>query len=107
MTLSRASISSNLKIVGDISEMIGILETILAISNDNNDNHGLRFNSTIGNANTSGQDRCKQHQFPARRDWLSNDMLREICNFVAIDYYMFDFAPPDVCREDLQKKGVI
>jgi len=38
--------------------------------------------------------------FPSRRDLLSEETILELCEFYAIDYFLFDFEPPAICLRE-------
>ena len=82
----RRVIPSNLKFLGDIKEMEGLLG-LIDFPYDN---------SKIGrNASTNV---LKTKYFKSQKHMLRNDTLRAICEFVALDYYLLDYDLPDACR---------
>mmetsp|Transcript_21846 Transcript_21846/g.26760 ORF Transcript_21846/g.26760 Transcript_21846/m.26760 type:complete len:222 (+) Transcript_21846:359-1024(+) len=79
-------IDHRVKVIGDITEMAEVLEMI---------------GFTDFDPNKKGRDATKnfvkQKYFPVHKEMLSNETLKEICEFVAVDYYLFDFKIPEVC----------
>jgi len=82
----KGKLYSNLKIIGDISEMGQVMGAI---------NFTYRPDVTARVASTNT---IKQTYFPAKREWLRNETLQAICEFVALDYFMLDYQLPDPCR---------
>lgn len=54
----------------------------------------------MGLGRDASKDEIKKTLFMARRDLLSEQTLIELCEYYAIDYYLFDFEPPEVCIFD-------
>jgi hypothetical protein len=75
-----------LELVGDLLEMANVLESI-----------GFPYDPKKIGRNAS-QNVIKQQQYPVRKDLISDKIMRAICDFVAIDYYLFDFEPPAACK---------
>ena len=76
---------SQMEFVGHIKELSGLLEMI-----------GIPFNASL----PRGKDHVEiKEQFSRNITLLSNNTLRAICELVAIDYFLFDFEPPDACRD--------
>ena len=55
------------------------------------------YDPTIEDGRVSSQNVMKTKYFPRRIDWLSNETLQDLCQFLQLDYYMLDFEPPDAC----------
>lgn len=78
-------IDNHVTIVGDLSELRPVLEMT-----------GFHdFPDVKGRDASSNQ--IKAEKFPARRDLLKDQTILELCEFYAIDYYLFDFEPPTIC----------
>jgi hypothetical protein len=105
------AIDPRLRFIGDLSELKGVLELLLP-------NYAKRFEETPSKpkdhrindynqstaksaANSAADNELKSKYFSAEavRESLSNKTLRLICDFVAIDYYLFDFEIPEACRD--------
>jgi hypothetical protein len=82
----RGHVDDRLQVIGDLREMVHVLQLV-----------GFAYNATIGTARRAEHNECKRKFFPVQKDLLSNETIKEICNFVAIDYYLFDFPPPPAC----------
>jgi hypothetical protein len=76
-----------LELVGDLNEMTNVVEII-----------GFPYNHSLGAGRNASENGFKQQHYPARKDLISNETMRAICDFVAIDYYLFDFEPPEACK---------
>lgn len=83
---SDQKVFENLKLVGDLNEMAPLLKLV-----------GFQYNITRGKGRVAVENEIKQKYFPVRKDLISNATMLKICNFVAIDYFLFDFEPPEVC----------
>ena len=79
---------SNLEFIGDLREIAGVLELV-----------GFKFNSSLEGGRIAAENKFIQKYYPRRKDLLSNDTMRAICDFVALDYFLFDFELPDVCKD--------
>jgi len=101
------AIDPRLRFIGDLSELKGVLDLLLP-------NFAKRFEETPSKpkdhgvndfdqstANSAADNEIKSKYFSAAtvRKSLSNKTLRLICDFVAIDYYLFDFEIPEACRD--------
>jgi hypothetical protein len=79
-----------LDLLGDLKEISGLLELI-----------GFRYNASIASGNVARDNEIKTRHFPRKKSLLSNTTIQDICSYVALDYYLFDFDPPIPCRETL------
>lgn len=79
-------IDHHITLVGDLREM----QYVLDIAGFHNYTETIKGRDSSANA-------VKTEYFPARRDLLHNQTLLELCEFLALDYFLFDFEPPEVC----------
>ena len=82
----------DLGLIGDLRELPRVLELT-----------GFQYDYAIHKNKgdyASSESELKQNMFPKRIDLISDETMRLICRYVALDYYLFDFEPPKVCRED-------
>ena len=81
-----------LDLVGDLRELPELLELV-----------GFRW--TVGResnrTNVAENNAEKRWLYPKRVDLLMNGTLKILCSFLSLDYYLFAFEPPTVCRDDL------
>jgi hypothetical protein len=82
------TIHSQIEVIGDLREMAGVLELV-----------GFQYNNSLEGGRISTEDELIQEYYPRRKDLLSNGTMRAICEFVALDYFLFDFELPDVCKD--------
>lgn len=85
---NNGKVHKKLKLVGDISEIPAVLELL-----------GFHYDENRGAHRVASDSRIKTQAFPSRRDLLSNTTLLTLCEFLAMDYFLFDFEPPAVCQE--------
>lgn len=81
---------TKLVIVGHLTEISGLLKIV-----------GFHYNASISIGNDAKENEIKMQYFPRDKSLLSNSTIQEICRYVALDYYLFDFDPPLPCREEL------
>lgn len=79
-------IDDRIKIVGDLEE----LTTVLDLANFEDTKEGIRDR-------TAATNQIKTGLFPKKREDLKDDTLLELCEYYALDYYLFDFEPPLIC----------
>eukprot|EP00934_Nitzschia_sp_Nitz4_P001593 Nitzschia sp. Nitz4//scaffold69_size99277//59926//60690//NITZ4_004636-RA/size99277-processed-gene-0.82-mRNA-1//-1//CDS//3329556724//1593//frame0 len=73
--------------VGDLSEMEDILQMI-----------GIKSGTgTVEIGRESNRDPIKTALFPSRKGLISAESRQALCEFYAIDYFLFDFVIPDGC----------
>ena len=88
MMNSTGHIDDHIRLVGDLSEMrIGLQAA------------GLRLGELDMVVRDANDDLVKKYYFQSKRELLSKETLLELCDFYALDYYLFDFDPPAVCLE--------
>lgn len=80
-------IYSQLQILGDTREIPGMFSIA-----------GMEYNTSLSSMNVASVDKIKSTHFPKMVDELSNETVSKLCQFLALDYYLFDFDPPVVCR---------
>eukprot|EP00934_Nitzschia_sp_Nitz4_P003008 Nitzschia sp. Nitz4//scaffold69_size99277//69203//70172//NITZ4_004641-RA/size99277-processed-gene-0.65-mRNA-1//1//CDS//3329556739//2998//frame0 len=83
------NVDSHMAFVGDLSELWGNLK-VAAMG-------AVPSGLSIGR--DSSMDKTKKKYFESRRDLLSGETLIELCEFYAMDYYLFDFDPPSRLRQ--------
>jgi hypothetical protein len=86
MMNSHGRIDSHIKMVGDLSELTTVLEIAEFTEYDGDATDRIAANNSI-----------KSGLFPARRQDLKDETLLELCEYYALDYYLFDFDPPEIC----------
>lgn len=86
MLNGNGTIDEHIAIVGDLSEIAANLE-IAGVS--------LGMGDIVGR--DANEDEVKQMYFPAHRDQLSKETILALCDFYAMDYFLFDFEPPESC----------
>lgn len=90
MLNSEGKIDDHLAFVGDLSELMGNLQLA-----------GTELKpDAVGVGRDSSQDTVKMSYFAKQRELLSEETLLALCSFYAIDYFLFDFDPPEVCVYD-------
>jgi hypothetical protein len=80
-------LDDHVTMVGDLSEMRPVLVDIVGFQN---------FSEEVKGRDSSSNT-IKTEKFPAQRELLHDQTLLELCEFYAIDYFLFDFDPPAVC----------
>lgn len=82
----QGEIDDHVAIIGDLKELPSVLE----IAGFDGFQEGTNDRSAAFN-------KIKMDLFPARRDLLQDTTVLELCEFYALDYYLFDFDPPEIC----------
>lgn len=89
----RKSIDQRLELVGDLEEIHGLIDAVGFTKEDKLANMVVRGYS-------SNPDKVKM--YPTDKSLLSEKTLLLICQFVVLDYYLFDFKPPDACIDKIE-----
>jgi hypothetical protein len=77
-----------LEIVGELRELPAVLDLV-----------GFAFNASKESGRNATADLFLQTYYPRRTDLLSNETIRMLCDFLAIDYYLLDYLLPEPCRD--------
>lgn len=84
----QATIDPKIDLVGDLRELPGLLEIV-----------GFQYNWSLGTGRNASATEFKTKYFARKPHLISDATLKAICEFVAIDYYLFDFELPAGCKE--------
>jgi len=91
------SIDTKLELVGDLAELRKLMGVVgFRVGEDDM----TRAQAT--GPRDSSQSKEKVERYPRNKALLSDFTLRQICEFVILDYYLFDFTPPDACLEQIE-----
>ncbi len=85
------SIHPSLEMIGDLKELEGMLEVA-----------GFTDYDESKRERSSSENAIKVERYPRDKTLLSDKTLQRICDFVVLDYLLFDFDPPAACRDQLQ-----
>jgi len=77
-----------LKIVGDLFELADVMKVI-----------GFPTNRIESTGRKAAENPIKAKHYPPKRHLLKRETILELCEYYAIDYFMFDFPPPVICTE--------
>ena len=81
------NVHPGLELIGDLEEMVGVLEAV-----------DFQHNPKIGKRRESAKNEVKSQSFPPRKDLISKKTMRNLCQFLAVDYFLFDYVPPKACK---------
>ena len=81
-------IDPKIEIIGHMNELPKLLTTLA----------NFTFNPMIYNGRVASEDATKAKYFPKRKELLSDTTILRLCDFLALDYYFFDFEPPAICH---------
>jgi hypothetical protein len=73
--------------VGDLQELPDLLELA-----------GVQYNRSIAIGKNALLSTHKQNYFPRKAHLIANDTMRSVCEFLSLDYFLFDFELPEPCR---------
>lgn len=79
-------VDHHVTLIGDLEEMDNVLE----IADFFNYTDKVKGRDASANA-------VKAEYFPKRRELLQDRTILELCEFFALDYFLFDFKPPEIC----------
>jgi hypothetical protein len=80
-------VDPNVRLVGDLHDLPGLL----AVAGFQYDNSKALGRNALSNV-------VKQKHFPRKEHLIANDTMRSICEFLSLDYFLFDFELPGPCR---------
>jgi hypothetical protein len=80
-------IGSKIRLVGDLQELPDLLELA-----------GVQYNRSIAIGKNALLSTHKQNYFPRKAHLIANDTMRSVCEFLSLDYFLFDFELPEPCR---------
>ncbi len=84
---TRQSTDPNIAFLGSLKELHGLLKMV-----------GLKYDpSAIPPSRASADNKIKRERYQVDKELLTPETLRMICEFVILDYYLFDFEPPTPC----------
>lgn len=81
------TIDPKIVLVGDLNE----LPSLLAVA-------GFHYDNSKGIGREASSNKIKKKYFPRKTELISNDTMRSICDFLEVDYFLFDFELPEACR---------
>ena len=81
-------VSPQLEFVGAMKELEGVLGML-----------GFEYDPTRKKGRVYADDNDLKEKFPRDISLLSDKTLRAICDFVAVDYFLWDYEPPEACRD--------
>ena len=91
----------HLAVLGDLSELRDLLSLVGWNNNNNTKNKRTKQRKNmIGRDSTGYPTRA---YFPRRKDWFTNDTWWALCQFHALDYFLYDFPWPQACQKQQQK----
>ena len=79
-------------VIGDMNEMKPVLNLIPGDE--------FHFKDNVASGNNASLISAKERKIPSKSllDWVDPDLLVDLCQFVAKDYFLFDFQPPKGCE---------
>jgi len=82
------TIWESLELIGDLSELPAVLDMV-----------GFSFNASKESGRNASANLYLQTYYPRRLDLISNETMRMLCDFLAIDYYLLDYPLPEACQD--------
>lgn len=80
-------VDPNILLVGDLQELPKLLQVA-----------GVDYNHSILVGKNSLFSTLKTTYFPKKLHLIANDTMRSICDFLSLDYFLFDFELPEPCK---------
>jgi hypothetical protein len=87
MLTRKKIIDPKIGLVGDLHE----LSDLLAVT-------GFQYDYSIETSRNATLSTLKNKHFPIKKHLITNDTMRSICEFLSLDYFLFDFELPAPCR---------
>jgi len=81
-------VTPQLEFVGAMKELEGVLGML-----------GLEYDTSRKKGRVYASNEELQKKFPRDISLLSDKTLRAICDFVAVDYFLWDYEPPEACMD--------
>ena len=64
---------------------------------------GMPYDTTVPTRRDASRDTTKRSTYPRQETYqqLSTTTVRQLCHFLQVDYYLFAYQPPSVCRQQI------
>jgi hypothetical protein len=89
----RGDISPQLRIIGDLNELPAVMKIV-----------GFPYQEAVQTGRKATADEYLSTYYPRRVDLLSKTTIRNLCDFLAIDYYLLAYPLPAPCH-DMPPRG--
>ena len=89
----RGDVFPQLQIVGDLRELPAVMQTV-----------GFPYQETVQTGRNATADEYLSTYYPRRVDLLSNETMRNLCDYLAIDYFLLGYPLPPPCH-DMPPRG--
>jgi hypothetical protein len=80
-------VDPKVRLVGDLQELPGLLAVA-----------GFQYDNSKAIGRDASSNPTKQKYFPRKEHLIANDTMRSVCEFLSLDYFLFDFELPEPCR---------
>jgi hypothetical protein len=80
-------VDPKVRLVGDLRDLPGLLAVA-----------GFQYDNSKANKRDASSSPTKQKYFPRKVHLIANDTMRSVCEFLSLDYFLFDFELPEPCR---------
>lgn len=87
MLTRKKQIDNKIRLVGDLKE----LTDLLAVT-------GFQYNAAIESSRNATTSSLKTQYFPIKKHLITDETMRSICEFLSMDYFLFDYTLPVQCR---------